>query len=98
MDSDAHTGFGALLQRSDGESPPNFVTIMGSKLLPATTISPYLFFWQAAGALDGTPHVTNAVATRKCELLRIEAKLIKEALLAEPQAALALVNVLTRRL
>lgn len=50
------------------------------------------------GALDGTPRVTNAVATRKCELLRIEARLIKEALLAEPQAALALVNVLTRRL
>ena len=32
------------------------------------------------GALDGTPRVTNAVATRKCELLRIEAKLIKDAL------------------
>lgn len=50
------------------------------------------------GALDGTPRVTNAVATRKCELLRIDARLIKEALLTEPQAALALVNVLTRRL
>jgi CRP-like cAMP-binding protein len=50
------------------------------------------------GALDGAPRVTNAVATRKCELLRIEAKLIKDAMLAEPQAALALVAVLTKRL
>lgn len=30
-DSDAHTGFGALLQRGDGASPENFVTMLGVK-------------------------------------------------------------------
>jgi hypothetical protein len=30
-DSDAHTGYGALLQRGDGASPENFVTILGVK-------------------------------------------------------------------
>jgi len=28
---DAHTGFGALLQRGDGQSPENFITMMGVK-------------------------------------------------------------------
>jgi CRP-like cAMP-binding protein len=50
------------------------------------------------GALDGAPRATNAIATRKCELLRIDRKLISEALLAEPEAALALLGVLIRRL
>ena len=50
------------------------------------------------GALDGTPRATNAVTTRRCELLRIDHKLIHDALLAEPQSALALIRVLTRRI
>lgn len=50
------------------------------------------------GALDGTPRATNATATRRCELLRIERALIHDALTAEPQAAMALIGVLTRRL
>jgi CRP-like cAMP-binding protein len=50
------------------------------------------------GALDGAPRATNAIATRKCEFLRIDRKLISEALLAEPEAALALLGVLIRRL
>jgi CRP/FNR family cyclic AMP-dependent transcriptional regulator len=50
------------------------------------------------GAIDGTPRVTNAAATRKCELLRIDRKPIHDALLAEPEAALALVRVLTKRI
>lgn len=50
------------------------------------------------GALDGTPRATNASATRKCELLRIDRRLITEALLAEPEAALALLGVLINRL
>ena len=50
------------------------------------------------GALDGAPRATNANATRRCELLRIDRELITEALLAEPEAALALLGVLIRRL
>lgn len=50
------------------------------------------------GALDGAPRATNASATRRCELLKIDREIIHDALLAEPQAALALVGVLTRRL
>jgi CRP-like cAMP-binding protein len=50
------------------------------------------------GALDGTPRVTNGHATRRCELLRIDARLIREAILAEPVAALAMIAVLARRL
>ena len=50
------------------------------------------------GALDGMPRATNATATRRCELLRIDRQLIHDALLAEPQAALAMIGVLTRRL
>jgi CRP-like cAMP-binding protein len=50
------------------------------------------------GALDGTPRATNAHATRRCELLRIDRKVIHDALFAEPQAALALIRVLTRRI
>jgi CRP/FNR family transcriptional regulator, cyclic AMP receptor protein len=50
------------------------------------------------GALDGTPRATNASATRRCELLKIDKALIHDAMLAEPQAAMALISVLTRRL
>ncbi len=50
------------------------------------------------GAIDGAPRATNANATRKCELLRIDARLITDAMLAEPKAALAMVGVLIRRL
>jgi CRP-like cAMP-binding protein len=50
------------------------------------------------GALDGAPRSTSAVAKRKCSLLRIEGKLIRQALLDEPDAALALVGVLSQRL
>ncbi len=50
------------------------------------------------GAIDGAPRVTNASATRRCELLRIDGTLIREAMLAEPKASLALLGVLIRRL
>jgi CRP-like cAMP-binding protein len=50
------------------------------------------------GAIDGAPRATSAQATRKCELLRIDRELIAGALLAEPQAALALLGVLAKRL
>ena len=50
------------------------------------------------GAVDGAPRSTNAHATRKCELLRIEGNLIKDAILAEPKAALAMLGLLIRRL
>jgi len=50
------------------------------------------------GALDGTPRVTNAHATRRCELLRIAHSLIHDALLQEPGAALALIRTLTQRI
>lgn len=30
-DSDAHTGYGALIQKGDGASPENFVSVMGVK-------------------------------------------------------------------
>jgi len=38
-DSEAHTGFGAMLQRGDGQSPENFVTVLGIKSItgPAFT-------------------------------------------------------------
>ena len=52
----------------------------------------------AIPGLDGRPRATNASATRRCELLKIGRELIHDALIAEPQAALALVGVLTRRL
>jgi len=50
------------------------------------------------GALDGALRATNASATRKCELLKIDRMLIHEALLGEPEAALALIGVLINRL
>ncbi|HJW41007.1 MAG TPA: Crp/Fnr family transcriptional regulator, partial [Rhizomicrobium sp.] len=50
------------------------------------------------GAIDGTPRVTNANATRRCELLRIDRRLILDAMLAEPKAILALLGVLIHRL
>jgi CRP-like cAMP-binding protein len=50
------------------------------------------------GALDGAPRATNAGATRRCELLKIDKALIHDAMLAEPQAAMALIGVLMRRL
>ena len=50
------------------------------------------------GAIDGAPRVTNASATRRCELLRIDRQPILDAMLAEPQATLAMVGVLIRRL
>ncbi len=50
------------------------------------------------GAIDGAPRVTDAAATRRCELLRLDRQLILDALLAEPKATLALLGVLTRRL
>jgi CRP-like cAMP-binding protein len=50
------------------------------------------------GAIDGAPRVTDASATRRCELLRIDRQLILDAMLAEPQATLAMVGVLIKRL
>ncbi|HEY0105524.1 MAG TPA: Crp/Fnr family transcriptional regulator [Rhizomicrobium sp.] len=50
------------------------------------------------GAIDGAPRVTDAAATRRCELLRIDRQLILDAMLAEPKATLALLGVLIRRL
>ncbi len=38
-DSDAHTGFGAILQRGDGQSPENFVAVMGVKSISGPNIS-----------------------------------------------------------
>ncbi len=38
-DSDAHTGFGALLLKGDGASPENFVSVMGVKSINGMSIS-----------------------------------------------------------
>lgn len=38
-DSDAHTGFGALLLKGDGASPENFVAVMGVKSMTGPNIS-----------------------------------------------------------
>ncbi len=38
-DSDAHTGFGAMLQRGDGQSPENFVTVLGVKSISGPNIT-----------------------------------------------------------
>lgn len=38
-DSDAHTGFGALIQKGDGASPENFVTVLGVKSITGPQIS-----------------------------------------------------------
>lgn len=37
-DSDAHTGFGALIQNGDGASPENFVSILGVKNITGPNI------------------------------------------------------------
>lgn len=50
------------------------------------------------GVLDGSPRSTNATASRKTELLKIERKVVTDALVAEPNAALALLGVMARRL
>lgn len=38
-DSDARTGFGAILQKADGSSPANFLDIMGIKSISGPSIS-----------------------------------------------------------
>lgn len=38
-DSDARTGFGAFLQKGDGASPENFVTMLGVKSMSGPSIS-----------------------------------------------------------
>jgi CRP/FNR family cyclic AMP-dependent transcriptional regulator len=50
------------------------------------------------GVLDGVPRSTDAHATRKTELWRIERKLVIDALTNEPGSALALLAVMARRL
>jgi CRP-like cAMP-binding protein len=50
------------------------------------------------GVLDGVARTTDATATRKTELWRIERELITQALQDEPRSALALLSVLVRRL
>jgi CRP-like cAMP-binding protein len=50
------------------------------------------------GILDGSPRSADAAATRKTELWRIERKMVTDALMAEPSAALALLAVMARRL
>lgn len=50
------------------------------------------------GVLDGSPRSADARATRKSELWRIDRKLVTDALMAEPGAALALLGVMARRL
>lgn len=37
-DSDAHTGYGAFIQKGDGASPENFVSIMGVKSISGPSI------------------------------------------------------------
>ena len=50
------------------------------------------------GVLDGVPRSTDATATRKTELWRIDGRLVTQALHDEPQSALALLSVLVSRL
>jgi CRP-like cAMP-binding protein len=50
------------------------------------------------GILDGSPRSADAIATRKTELWRIDRKMVTDALMAEPGAALALLAVLARRI
>jgi len=50
------------------------------------------------GILDGAPRSADAHATRRTELWRIERKMVTDALLEEPGAALALLGVMARRL
>lgn len=50
------------------------------------------------GVLDGVPRATTASATRKSELLKIDRRLVTDALKEEPSSALALLGVLAGRL
>jgi CRP-like cAMP-binding protein len=50
------------------------------------------------GILDGSPRSADAHATRRTELWRIDRKLVTDAMMAEPGAALALLAVMARRL
>jgi CRP-like cAMP-binding protein len=50
------------------------------------------------GVLDGAPRSADASATRKCDLIRIDRKLVTDALTDEPVAALALLGLLAGRL
>ncbi|HEY1837364.1 MAG TPA: Crp/Fnr family transcriptional regulator [Rhizomicrobium sp.] len=50
------------------------------------------------GVLDGVPRSTDATATRKTELWRVDRAVVIRALQDEPQSALALLSVLVGRL
>ena len=50
------------------------------------------------GVLDGVPRSTDATATRKTELWRVDRAHVLDALYNEPGAALALLSVLARRI
>lgn len=50
------------------------------------------------GVLDGVPRSTDATATRKSELWRVDRELIINALQDEPRSALALLSVLVQRI
>jgi CRP-like cAMP-binding protein len=50
------------------------------------------------GVLDGASRSADAKATRRTELWRIDRRMVMEALLAEPGAALALLALMARRL
>jgi CRP-like cAMP-binding protein len=50
------------------------------------------------GVLDGAPRSADAKATRRTELWRIDRKMVMDALMAEPGAALALLALMARRL
>jgi CRP-like cAMP-binding protein len=50
------------------------------------------------GVLDGVPRSTDATATRKTELWRVDRAIVIRALRDEPQSALALLSVLVGRL
>jgi CRP-like cAMP-binding protein len=50
------------------------------------------------GVLDGVPRSADAHATRKTELWRVEGKLVHDALIEEPESALALLGLFARRI
>jgi CRP-like cAMP-binding protein len=50
------------------------------------------------GILDGVPRSADAHATRKTELWRVEGKLVHDALIEEPESALALLGLFARRI
>jgi len=50
------------------------------------------------GVLDGSPRSADARATRKCELWKIDRKLVTDALAEERGAAIALLGVMARRI